>query len=531
MADGNNFDSDVDNYTITELLLILDLEAPITKDAVEEKTEEYIERFENENNNQMVDFFKNIQLKLKNYADELEEGDTAEYQPAARQTENWWKNQALEQDNPVQNDKITRRKQKIDLFNNPHLPMKREQLGVNNDFDVPVSQDSLNPNLKNITSRFINLDSQFRQPTSTGESSATDYTLELSEPLYNVLSMRLYSVQIPFSWYNVDVVHGTNCFWIVFDDASIDPINITLESGNYNAAEMADELNDQTSAFGNPNFAFDTNLPRPVTYSSRTGKITINLTGVTYNESSIMESKIVFFDTSGKLTCDSACNPVKNINQTLGWTMGYRVPTIIPDVNGDIGYAVVDSYGPRYLILTIDDFNQNHINNGLITITEGSTKIKMPDYYNSSLPTTCGEVRYGDVVIPDGEDATNQIDKLDNSFKRTQTVLPSAPRLLTQAQIYSINEIRKNNQNNTDYRIKAPTPTDTFALIPVKHGSDTGSMFIDFGGSLQDNKRNYFGPVNIERLRVRLQDDKGNNVNMNGANWSVTIICELLYQY
>ena len=530
MTDRNNFDSNVDNYTITELLLILDLEAPITTDAVDEATDEYIERFENEGNDAMVDFFRNIQLKLKNYADELADGETAEYEPEAKQTDNWWNNQALEQDNPVQNDKVTRRQQKIDVYNNPHLPMKREQLGVNNDYTVPVSQDSLNPNLKNVTSRFINLDSQFRQPTSTGESSATDYTLELSEPLYNVLSMRLYSVQIPFAWYNVDVVNGTNCFWIVLDDSTKDPINISLESGNYTSIEIAEELNNQTSAFGNPDFAFDTNLP-PVSYSSRTGKITINLTGVTYNGYNIMQSQIVFFDTAGKLTCDSTCNPVKNINQTLGWTMGYRVPTIIPDSNGDTGYAIVDSYGTRYLILTIDDFNQNHINNGLITITEGSKKIKMPDYYNPSLPVYCEPVEIDDSIIPDDDDAANQIDKLDNSFKQTPVVLPSAPRVLTQAQIYSINEIMKNNQNNTDYRIKAPTPTDTFALIPVKHGSDTGAMFVDFGGSLQDNKRNYFGPVNIERLRVRLQDDKGNNVNMNGANWSVTIICELLYQY
>ena len=92
--------------------------------------------------------------------------------------------------------------------------MNREQLGVHSSYNLPISQDSLNPNLKNITSRFMNLDSQFRQPTSSGESSATDYTLDLSEPLNNVLSMRLYSIQIPYAWYTVDSQLGTNCFWI-----------------------------------------------------------------------------------------------------------------------------------------------------------------------------------------------------------------------------------------------------------------------------------------------------------------------------
>jgi hypothetical protein len=54
---------------------------------------------------------------------------------------------------------------------------------------------------------------------------------------------------------------------------------------------------------------------------------------------------------------------------------------------------------------------------------------------------------------------------------------------------------------------------------------------VEFSGSLQDNKRTYFGPVNIDRMRVRLLDDKGNILNLNGAEWSISIISENLYQY
>jgi hypothetical protein len=103
---------------------------------------------------------------------------------------------------------------------------------------------------------------------------------------------------------------------------------------------------------------------------------------------------------------------------------------------------------------------------------------------------------------------------------------------LTQAQIYSINEIKKNNERNTNYRSRAPTTTDTFALIPIKRGSSSmGDVYVEFGGSMQDNKRIYFGPVNIDRMRVKLLDDKGNVLNMNGADWSCTLIAEILYQY
>ena len=45
----------------------------------------------------------------------------------------------------------------------------------------------------------------------------------------------------------------------------------------------------------------------------------------------------------------------------------------------------------------------------------------------------------------------------------------------------------------------------------------------------QDNDRNYFGPVNITKFRVQLLNDHGDIVNLNGANWSFSFVCEYLY--
>jgi hypothetical protein len=113
-----------------------------------------------------------------------------------------------------------------------------------------------------------------------------------------------------------------------------------------------------------------------------------------------------------------------------------------------------------------------------------------------------------------------------------QQVLPSAPRTLTQAQIYTVNEIIKNRSKTTSFRTKAPTNSDTFAIIPIKYGSmTTGQIYSELSGQFQDNKRIYFGPVDIDRLRIKLLDDRGNTVNLHGADWSVTMISENLYQY
>jgi hypothetical protein len=110
-------------------------------------------------------------------------------------------------------------------------------------------------------------------------------------------------------------------------------------------------------------------------------------------------------------------------------------------------------------------------------------------------------------------------------------VLPSAPRTLTQAQIYTINEINK-NQNLTNFRYRAPTSPDILAIIPIKTTNlPTGTCMVELTGSLQDNIRTYFGPVNIERMAVKLLNDKGNVLDLNGLDWAITLICDCLYQY
>ena len=220
--------------------------------------------------------------------------------------------------------------------------------------------------------------------------------------------------------------------------------------------------------------------------------------------------------------------------------MGYRLPSVQVLTTGNVAPAILDLIGTKYIILVLDDYNQNHINSGLVTITETSKTLKMPSYYSPDLPYTCSRALSENInqqLQQLQQTQANNPDlilteNLDPTYKTFPTMLPSAPRILTQSQIYTINEIVKNNDNNTNYRTKAPTNTDVFAILPIKtSGSSIGDLLVEFSGSLQDNKRTYFGPVNVERMRIKLVNDKGNVMNLNGADWSITIIAELLYQY
>jgi hypothetical protein len=530
----------VDDYTITELQTILNLEDDdMTEEDVINTTNKYIDNF-SVSDERLSQFFEDVQTKLLQY---INGEEIHEYQPDTEQTEKWIKNDALPQDNELQKNKNTDRVQKIDVYENDHVPMKRQQLGINNNINVPVAQDTLNPNLKNITTRFINLDSQFRQG-SDSNSLSTDYTLDLSDPLTNVLSLRLYSFQIPYTWYAIDEEYGNDYFW-VFNEGN--KFLIKVPSGNYTPTEFSTTLNTTFSLSG------FTGINPFSTYNKNSGKITINLNGCVDPSTNTIDGissindfnpeinpYLKFFgdeEDDPKRKC-IASNP-SYFNVTLGWTMGFRTPLQPILVEGNSGGAIMKLSGPKYFILIIDDYNQNHINNGLISITELSKKLEYPSYYNPSYLA----LRENQCIVPENFDIYGDFnnddnyfnslaDKLNYGYGNIPQVIPSAPRTLTQAQIYTINQIIKNRKMNTSFKPKAPNNSDTFSLIPIKYnGLNVGDMYVDFSGSLQDNPRIYFGPVNIDRLRVRLVDDMGRTVNLHGVDWAITLISENLYQY
>jgi nitrate reductase NapAB chaperone NapD len=596
-------DTNVSSYSLAELLTIIDLDNEnVTKDQVIENTNFLINKFKNKKNHQLAVFFEEVQSELLQYVDGLEvqhhennagkivveprvEGfgtmsNEAIYAPGEKQYTDWYENENLTQSNTNQVNKITQRKQKIQLFGNEHVPMKQEQIATTDTFGLPVKQDSLNPNLKNTINRFVNLDSQFRQYTSGVDSTSTDYTLDLSDTLKNALSLRLYSHQIPYSWYVIDSAYGNTCFWIL-DASSNNAISISVPPGNYTQTAFVTQLNAsfQEAGFTFPPVGPPYNLPAnsPVYFNANSGIITLFLNGGTFTDpEGVLPSftiststSIVFYDFTGHLQCTITCASNLNhyFNNTLGWLMGYRFPYVSVDPSGNTASGILNLNGTKYLILVIDDYNQNHVNNSLVSITQYSNILKIPSYYSPDLPYTCltpaqqgnnlaqlvsgvtiqslsntpyQQNAYSNnvAVTPQPLNNTN-VDglliagKYQQDYTPTQIVLPSAPRTLTKAQIYTINEINSNQNNLTNYLAKAPTSSDILAIVPVKTstGVPTGSLLVDFSGSLQDSSRVYFGPVNIERMAVKLLDDKGNVLNLNGNDWCVTLVCECLYQY
>ena len=566
-----DLDTNVSNYTLSELMAIIGIDDLQPEDILE-NTNYYINKYKTTNPRMSI-FFKEIQSQLLQYTQGVEEDENNDnedydnegkilvegfgnmsnesvYPAGDKQVTDWYTNEVLNQSDQNQVDKITDRNQKIKVFGNEKVPMNREQIATTDTFNLPVKQDSLNPNLKNTISRFINLDSQFRQYTSGPNSSSTDYTCDLSDTLKNTLKLSLYSYQIPYSWYTIDKAYGNTCMWINDQNSGI-IVEVSVPPGNYSQLGFKDQLN---TSFSNAGF---TNVTDFVDYNSNSGIITLYLYDASYNGSLgnftiTTNTQIIFYDFTGVLQCNLNCYSKSNhyFNNTLGWIMGYRLPYLSVDPSGNSAGAILDLNGTKYLILVIDDYNQNHVNNSLVSISQFSNTLKIPSYYSPDLPYTCitpsqkgnnlSELVTGVVAqslfdnqTPNSQNGLLIAGKYEQDYTSEQVVLPSAPRTLTNAQLYTINSINNNNNNLTNYLSKAPTSSDILAIIPVKTstGVPTGSLLVEFSGSLQDNIRTYFGPVNIERMAVKLLDDKGNVLNLNGNDWCVTLITECLYQY
>ena len=286
-------------------------------------------------------------------------------------------------------------------------------------------------------------------------------------------------------------------------------IKIELTHGTYskesimvainNAFSSNDILNGSELSFITVNFKSYSNI-----------RLNINKTFTT------KDFKLVFYDLYSFVYCNigvSGKSSKRNgtWDSTLGWILGFRLNTVYPlssyvdstNIVKLVGDTCMSVYLYNYFMIILDDFVQNHLNDGLVTITTADTGISLPSYANLTT-LKCNP-------------ATNEITTLSSGF--------------TAKQIYSANQLLKNKQTQEKNFISSgPFIQDIFGLIPIKvSGMSAGQPYIEFGGSLQLQERSYFGPVNIRRMRIQLINDKGDMVDLNGADWSFSLVCEQLY--
>jgi len=489
------------------------------------------------------------------------------------------------------NGMYVNRANKIKIYRdaNGHYQMKQKKVGVANSYMIPIAQGTTNPILRNTMTRIVNIDSQFRSTAfpytfdPASPTSATSFTVILTEPLTNVTSLKLNSINIPYTWYSVDSAVGNNVMYVDLNTGVNGIHTITVANGNYTPLELVGAVKRAIDL----NIYLNGNID--ISYNTRSGlcffmNYTTKVVSFTFYDAALIYA--------GKPA--GGCRQSTKLNNSLGWLLGFRnsnfydglvmangafptgynrnlntfevygmvymvlgvtdamVAAALPtaadggrslavqvaekingvysndnpanDTFGGVGWirgeAIVDCNGPQYLLLIIDDFNHSRVNSGVVGIGEIRTSLTTPTYYNADLPDATK-------CIPDTSDVVN-------GMKKQKLVVPTVPRTLTFSQIYTFNQISANRggSGTNKNREMGPKTSDVFAVIPLRpQGLSIGQHYIDYGPSLLTNQRVYFGPVVINKLRVTLRDDKGHIVNLHGNDWSFSLVTEELYEF
>jgi hypothetical protein len=339
----------------------------------------------------------------------------------------------------------------------------------------------------------------------------------------NIIPLTLSNNQFAFKPY----ING------VADPTGANDITFEIEIGDYSRKQLKDKI--QTLFNNNPLTAGSTITFVTIGNSEYTN-IRMNINKTYTSE----DYKLVFYDPISFVTCNVGV--VQNVtwDSTIGWILGFHsfteyslrdLITTTQDFNlypnnlySDLAGVYTNSLSTskkiaiqgdsalittlyNYLLVVLDDFIQNHVNAGLITITSLENDIALPTYA-SRLAFQCDPITGQRVAVS----ATNSLNTN-----------------LSAKQLYAANQILEDKRTKAKSYAAGPYLKDVFALIPLKlTGMTFGQTYMEFGGTLQNQDRKYFGPVRIQKLSVKLMNDKGSIVNLNGANWSFCVICEIL---
>lgn len=358
-------------------------------------------------------------------------------------------------------------------------------------------RDVLNANYKNTITRMIMVDSQYRTHLQEEEAS---FLVHLSEKVVNAVSLELIHFQIPYTFYNIEARQGNNHFIITTMNEEI-PTNhlVTLPDGHYSSfskvqEQLLKELEKVTVA--------DSRLAFTLVVNPITHKLKLTNTGS-------VECIISFLTNQSK------------INHCLGWYLGFRefqgtilanryisMDYVLPANNSIEGTAVGAVPNTKYFLVVVDDFNNNQTADTMIQNNIKPENSKQTSYFTQD--------PFLDKLTPD-----NMSSYIANVPNRT----------LTKNQLYTISQqnLEKQNLGLQNTRLEVHAPNQVLAAIPFEESkSEWGTMIFT-----DKNKyiREYHSPTNIDRLQVKIYDDKGYLMNLNGNSWCMTLMTNNLYKY
>ena len=488
----------IDEYTDKELEEILSLEYPYDQQDIKNKQSDLYKHLIDDNSVE-VETKGGIKNFLNKVSHRLEKIISKGIQLSDKSRDNFneLKNSVDQVNNHFLINKEAERKEAYSL---------PPSAGLNIGQDGGAPPGILNPIKYRTIKRAVNIDSKFRP--NYYQTSSSDQHLTLPYRFENVINMRLASIEIPLTFYSISEAQGNNCFRVDWDLSG-------TTGGNPNVGiEWPVRPFKNSVLVKIPDGNYQTYISAP----------TIN-TGVT-----IIESAINAALNASQIIPSVPGNPQYSSGPT---TSG--MTSIQGDPNFNLKYTVDSTSGRSVFALDLSgvtDLSSNIVNNALAYQITFGVNESGENINTEPLPFFLGwQLGYRVIKYYAGP----------GSYSGGNIILPAA--LVSEGICYPKGPsyifiaIDDYNNNVNNYYVSAYTDSINnrnilarinLSSIVQKNGAyQTGE---DDGFSTQVNRsRQYFGPVNIEKLRITLYDEYGRQVILNNMDWSCALMFECIY--
>ena len=366
----------------------------------------------------------------------------------------------------------------IETYNNTNLIPSRK-IEINKTTEIKYAPGILNPIYKNYITKTICIDSLFRQDYDNNPSSML---YKFPVPLKNVMSMRLVSTEIPFSWYAFSSKKKSNTFTIALynivstdengalekdeDDKYIftDIVHeIEIPSGNYLSEDLIMTINNifLNTKQGLDYLIFDINEQNgKCIFRSRNNQDLPQDAPLPFDKDGPYFSENFYFELYFNIEEEE---PYRPLYLNAGWMLGF---------NKDM-YLVNES-------------------NQFISYSK-SNVLKEATFYDRYLQSEASYDRPSTLqyIFVD-------VDDFNNNFN-TDTIISKIPN----------SYLGKN----------------ILARVAIDNGPNT--IITTDNSSLIKRQRDYFGPVSIDKVFIKLIDKFGEVIDLNYSDYSIVLEFDL----
>jgi len=248
----------------------------------------------------------------------------------------------------------------------------------------------INPLERRITTNILSLDTEFRENYALTNSNKATFILK--NPLYNVISMKLISLELPRMWNTITELIGNNTMKIeLYNLPNNENVvqTIIIPNGHYTNENLISTINNIFKNTGNGlqylNFDIDVNTSKSFFY--------VNNSVLNPNKNLIYSSTSPFYSPSFYYVLDftpEIAVQCQNENySTLGNYLGFDklkytvnisntytdIITQVPAITYQGYIESISSAGiniDNYIFVYINDFNKNHNSNGIVSQTTES---------------------------------------------------------------------------------------------------------------------------------------------------------------